>query len=336
MRNPTQFQTKIRVIPALFKLTISFPFCDPSINRREWYRRPSVSTNAMAFVAVLSTILGTSLAVGQDKPTIDAGAEIYGKQCAQCHGKTGQGGAAYDEPLSGDLSIARLADYISETMPEADPDLCVGEDAKQVAEYIFREFYSPKARAGQTPAKINLSRLTVRQYRESVADIVTHFTSPLWIGEERGLTARYYKSRNFDQKKFVEERIDQQLDFDFQSGSPHQDTPAKEFSMKWYGGLLAPETGYYEIIVESNNGFKLWLNGRKTPLIDHYVTAGNDVHRATIFLLGGRAYPFQVDYFKYNDKTAKFKLFWKRPHGTKTIISNRWWLPHLSHEVAVV
>ena len=57
-------------------------------------------------------------------------------------------------------------------MPKDDPGKCVGEDADQVAGYLYEAFYSPIAQARVKPARIELSRLTVRQYRNAVADLV--------------------------------------------------------------------------------------------------------------------------------------------------------------------
>ena len=48
------------------------------------------------------------------------------------------------------------------------------EDADKVATYIHGAFYSPEARARSKPATIDFARLTVRQYRNTVADLVGH------------------------------------------------------------------------------------------------------------------------------------------------------------------
>ena len=47
---------------------------------------------------------------------------------------------------------------------------CVGEDATQVAAYIYEAFYSPQAQARLHPPEFDLARLTIAQYRTSVAD----------------------------------------------------------------------------------------------------------------------------------------------------------------------
>jgi mono/diheme cytochrome c family protein len=122
------------------------------------------------------------------------GAKIFQKMCSACHGKNGEGVPdKYDEPLQGNRSVESLAKRIARTMPDDDVGACVGEDAKLVSKYIFEAFYSPAAQARIRPAEIDLARLTVEQYRNSVADLVGRFRpgfdQPL--SKERGLKANY-------------------------------------------------------------------------------------------------------------------------------------------------
>src|SRR5262245_24615246 len=73
----------------------------------------------------------------------DPGAVIFQEKCASCHGADGQGRSdGYDKPLAGDYSVAILTRLIDRTMPQDDPQSCVGEDARLVADYIYHEFYS--------------------------------------------------------------------------------------------------------------------------------------------------------------------------------------------------
>ena len=57
------------------------------------------------------------------------------------------------------------------------------------------------------------------------------------------------------------------------------------------------------------------------PTIDEKVTAGTlREENAKLFLLGGRPYPFRLNYFKFDDPNASIQLFWKTPVGDKEII----------------
>ena len=285
------------------------------------------------------------------------GEQIYVEMCAKCHGPMGEGVAGkYDEALHGDRSAEQLAKLIAKTMPEDKPGTCVGEDAQKVSQYIFDSFYSPAARARMSPAKIEFQRLTVRQYRNSVADLLGSFrpepeprklsppstqpstqpaTQPVEPGG--GLHAQYFPNRRFN--RAVIERIDPRVEFVFAGATPDAEKiKPEEFSIRWRGSVLAEETGEYEFILRTENGARLWVNDENTPLIDAWVSSGREPRetRQSIFLLGGRSYPIKLDLFKFKDKTASVALQWKPPHGIKETIPARVLSPKGAKVTAVV
>ncbi len=275
-------------------------------------------------LALLAMSATTTLAAD---PDVNArGKQLYSQHCARCHGAQGEGVAdAYGKALIGDRTVAELTDLISRTMPEDDPDLCVGEEAASVAQYIYDGFYSEIAQARNRPPRIEFSRLTIRQYEHSVADLFRSFRGWTETKDERGLKASYFNARNFNRDKRVIERMDPQVAFDFAEASPDAEKIGKdEFAIKWEGSLLAPETGVYDFIVRTDNGVKLWVNHQQTPLIDQWVRSGEGLeHRGSIRLLGGRAYPIRLEFFKYKDPRAAISLSWKPPHGVEEIIPQR-------------
>ena len=266
------------------------------------------------------------------------GEQIYRTLCASCHGAAGEGTEdKYSEPLVGDRSVTELAAIIDKTMPEDAPEKCVGEDAKKVAAYIHDAFYSPVAQARNKPARIELSRLTVRQYRNAVTDLVGSFRSaPSAWGTERGLKAEYYKNRRFRSSDRQIERIDPQVQFDFGVESPDPDKfEAHEFSIKWEGSVLAPETGDYEFIVRTEHAARLWINDTNVPLIDAWVKSGNDTeYRQSIRLLGGRVYPLRLEFSKAKQGVDDSKKNKDKPRpAVKASIALEWKVPHMAAEV---
>lgn len=257
----------------------------------------------------------------------------------ECHGANGEGvDEEYDEPLYGNWSLEKLTRIIHKTMPEEDPDLCVGPDAEAVAQYIYDAFYSLEARARNTPARIELVRMTNRQFLNSVADLLNHFTGDTSIGSDRGLTGTYYNARNFDRKERKLERTDSQVRFDFGAGNPDPEQfKDEEFAMQWTGSVITDETGDYEFTVKSENGVRLWINGNDEALIDGWVSSGQmQEHSASVRLIGGRAYPVRLDFFKYKDKTASISLEWKPPYGVREVIPARHLCPQRVGETLVV
>lgn len=236
-------------------------------------------------------------------PAADAppGEQIYKDQCARCHGKSGEGtDDNYPDPLEGDKSVAQLTKLIHETMPDDADTKTSAADSEKVAAYIYDTFYSPEAGVRNKPARIELSRLTVRQYQIAVADLIGSFRPTAEWGTQRGLRGEYNQSRNIGSNEKHFERVDPQVDFDFAFDSPDpKQLEPHEFSIRWQGSVFAPDTGEYEFVVRTPHSVRLFVNDIEQPLIDSWVKSGDDAeHRGTIRLLGGRPYPIKLEYAK--------------------------------------
>ena len=291
--------------------------------------------------------LSASPLAAEDHP----GLAIYREHCGRCHGDAGAGTPDVPEPLVGDRSVNQLAAYIHETMPEDDPSKVTGDAARQVAEYIHAAFYSAVARDRNRPARVELSRLTVRQYQNTAADLIASLRNRgPGIDSLRGLRAEYFHTRDFNrQTGLVYEQIDPQVDFDFglEGPDPERFQPNR-FAIRWTGSIVPPETGVYEIVIRTAHSAKLALNTAwyEPPLIDAYVKSGNDTeYRANILLLGGRSYPLRLEFSKANQgvdkkdepfKHASMQLLWRPPHGVLEPVPERCLIPHDSPEVFVV
>ncbi len=295
--------------------------------------RPDVKINVRLAITKLDQALGLLLAfsvvasAAWAKPAL-SGEAIYANRCAKCHGDTGQGVAdEYDEPLVGDWPVEKLVRVITRTMPEDDPKKCVGDEAQQVARYIFDAFYSPEAQARNNPPRIELARLTNRQYLHSVADLIGGFIGRSEVGQAGGLKASYHNSRNHSRNKQTFERTDATVDFQYGTGTPAPDNKefkAEEFSMRWSGSVLAEETGEHSFIVSSENGVRLWVNDMNLKLIEGWVSSGELRElTGTVRLIGGRAYPLRLDFFKYKSQGASVKLEWHPPHGARQVVPAR-------------
>lgn len=277
-----------------------------------------------------------SLAAADD---LARGAKIYAEKCVSCHGASGQGTADVPQQLFGDRSNFELAEVVSKTMPEGEPEACVGEEAEIVAAWMRREFYSPEAQARLNPPRRRLMRLTVAQYRNAIADLLQGFTWFNQPNDQDGLTARYYDSRHFQDKKKVIERLDEAIHFDFGEETPDRDKfeSAEEFSISWQGSVLIDETGWYDFVVQTENGVRMFVNDNDEPLIDAWVKSGDDNEfRGSRFLIAGRLYPIRLEWFKFKEKTASVKLLWKPPHATDQPIPSRHLSPQHTTEVLVV
>lgn len=275
----------------------------------------------------LAAALGLATATALAKPEL-SGELLYAKLCANCHGEQGQGVPdEHDEPLAGDWPIEKLTRVITRTMPDDDPKKCIGDEAQRVARYIFDAFYSLDAQFRNKPPRIELARLTNRQYLHSVADLIGSFTGHSKLGQAGGLKAGYYNSRSHGRNKHSIERTDATVDFQYGESTPAPDNreyKAEEFSMRWSGSVIAEETGDHKFIVTSENGVRLWVNDMNLKLIEGWVSSGETRElTGTLRLIGGRAYPLRLDFFKYKSSSASIKLEWHPPHGARQVIPAR-------------
>ena len=298
----------------------------------------SISAKSILLSLVIASTPYSSVIA--DDATKQRGAKIFTEQCVACHGLAGEGTADnYPEPLFGDKPTIDLAEVIAATMPDGEPQSCTGDDAAAVAEWMQAAFYSPEAQARINPPRTRLSRLTVPQYRNCVADLVQSFTSFSQPDDRRGLTARYYKSRRFGDKDKVIERLDSVINFDFADGTPDTEKipKAEEFSIRWEGSLVVNETGWYDFALKTENGGRLFVNDPNTALIDAWVKSGYDTeYRDSLYLLAGRIYPLRLEWFTFKEKTASIGLWWKPPHGIDQPIPARHLSPQTSTQVLVV
>ncbi len=276
------------------------------------------------------------------------GAQIWTQSCATCHGAKGEGGKGYRSALTGDQSVAELAQFIQAEMPPEAPKKLPAAEAKSVAAFVYETFYSPIAQARNAPPRVELSRLTVNQTRNALSDLVAHFRKSEARDERRGLNGKYFKTRG--DKEPIVERIDPQIDFRYADlgALPEQDDPY-QFKMRWEGSISAPETGWYEFVLRTEQAGEFYLNNPKKPLIDARIKSGDsDEYRQEIWLQAGRVYPLRLEWFKgvtgVDDlkklkekppQTAAVSLSWKRPHRVEEIVASEFLSPQSAPRVFV-
>lgn len=281
------------------------------------------------------------------------GKAIYALQCAECHGDKGQGVKdVYPKPLIGDESLSALTRRIEETMPEGDPDACVGEEAAAVARYVYDTFYSAQARAAAlSQLKPQLQRLTVGQFRRSVADLVGSFRRDYDkpYTQKRGLTTRVTgrhpteKDKN-NQKKWIGRQLpDGEPFIEITDTSPWDDIDrAERLSMTWTGAFMPEATGEYEFVFRTPNGFRVWFNavgGEATPRIDGTVVSGEGIReeKFSAYLIAGTAYPIRLEWaLGAKEPQGSFEMLYKPPAGPLQRVPARVLIPQTTPKVALI
>jgi len=311
------------------------------------------SRRIFIWLAAIALLLGPRAAFA-DGPVL-TGEQTYRQKCASCHGASGEGtDDHYPRPLIGERPVASLARLIAKTMPEDAPGECVGKDAERVAAYIYDTFYSKDAQARNKfrLPRIELSRLTVRQYRNAVTDLIGSFRESGRWDDQRGLkgeySARARRKRDGNGGGTLN-RVDPEIKFQFGTSSPIPEQDAlkdvakrwqrapllfvplrvfrafsQEFRVNWQGSLFAPETGEYEFLVKTENAIKLSINDLRRPLIDALVKSGSDTeYRGSIYLLGGRAYTIRLEFIRSKEMTSSIGLEWKMPRRAFEVVPKR-------------
>ena len=102
-------------------------------------------------MASLAVIFGFVCWAKPNESSLLKGKAIFEKQCAECHGSKGQGVVGeYEKPLTGDWPLEKLIRVVDKTMPELEPKLCRGEDARLVSNYVFETFWQKPEQFAQS------------------------------------------------------------------------------------------------------------------------------------------------------------------------------------------
>jgi YVTN family beta-propeller protein len=108
--------------------------------------------------------------------------------------------------------------------------------------------------------------------------------------------------------------VSEAVDFDWGSGAPQAGVPADRFSARWTGTVLAESTGAFRFRTVSDDGVRLWVNGRL--LVDRWTDhAPTTDDSAVLDLVAGQRYDVRLEYYE-NGGGAVMRLHWLRPGMT--------------------
>jgi beta-glucosidase len=132
--------------------------------------------------------------------------------------------------------------------------------------------------------------------------------SSLLSGNESGLTGEYFNNVNLSGDP-VMKRIDKQVYFDWKDGSPAPEINADKFSVRWSGDLKVPESGAYTIAFTSDDGIRVWIDGKL--LIDAWKDQGSTTYKVSTTLSEG-LHDIKIEYYE-NSGGAVAKFLWNTP-----------------------
>ncbi len=128
-------------------------------------------------------------------------------------------------------------------------------------------------------------------------------------GKKGALTTRFYNGQKFD--TLVVTRRESKLDWNWNDGvSKPKALHQHYYSMRFSGEILAPESGQYTIVTNSNDGIRVWLDGKL--VIDNWTDHGVTTNMGEINLKAGKRYKIKMEYYQTLGG-AVTKLAWILP-----------------------
>ena len=143
------------------------------------------------------------------------------------------------------------------------------------------------------------------------------------------LTGFYYATPDFSGPAQV--RVDAQLAFQWSAGPAQSDLPADEFTVRWLGELIAPAAETLTLIVRSDDGVRVWLDG--ALVVSDWVARSPSESRYTFQAQGGRRYLFRMDYFEATGG-AEVSLSWESLNRSCALVPSANLIPLLQPAIA--
>ncbi|MEM6561539.1 MAG: PA14 domain-containing protein, partial [Planctomycetota bacterium] len=134
-------------------------------------------------------------------------------------------------------------------------------------------------------------------------------------GNGDGLRGLYYADQSFSDLQF--ERIDANVDFQWQTGTPDARVGNDQFSVRWIGQIEPLYTETYTFHIQADDGVRLTIDGQ--TLIDQPSWTPATEYTGTITLQAGQRYDINLD---YNEGTgwATARMFWSSASQPKQIV----------------
>ena len=213
-----------------------------------------------------------------------------------------------------------------------DPDVTLswtpGHGAKFHTVYIGDDFDTVSNATGGTQSgsiKYDPGTLEPEKtyyWRVDESDGAVTYTGDVWSFKTAkiggGLRADYYQGTEFN--TLVLTRIDPQISFTWMdANAPYPEVGDNDFSIRWSGEVEAGYTETYTFYPKTDDGVRLWVDGRL--LVDSWETV--DLypieHKGTIDLIAGNAYSIIMEYFE-SSSNAIVELRWESPSTPKQIV----------------
>ncbi|GAA3433792.1 glycoside hydrolase family 3 C-terminal domain-containing protein [Kutzneria kofuensis] len=171
---------------------------------------------------------------------------------------------------------------------------------------VVTPFDGIKARAGST-ANVQYAQGNLSSNGQLPAIDSSYLTPPSGAGH--GLQGEYFTNKTLDGTPAAT-RTDPTVSFDWTGKSPASGLSTTNYSVKWTGTLTPPATGTYTFGLSSDDGSRLFVNGKQ--VIDNWRDQASHTETATVDLTAGTPAQIEVDYYQ-SGGDATVNLGWAQP-----------------------
>jgi len=118
-----------------------------------------------------------------------------------------------------------------------------------------------------------------------------------------GLKGEYFNNKDLSGVPAVV-RLDPEINFDWAMGAPDARIDPDAFSVRWTGQLVPPETHDYLLSVTTDDGVRLYIDGKL--LLDQWVWRSATTDYVPVKLEAGRIYDLRLEYYENGGYACAF------------------------------
>ena len=175
--------------------------------------------------------------------------------------------------------------------------------------YVGEEIVLGPYRAGPLKLGINDEKWGLRDNSGALAVVVRELPRTYTPAYVPGLLAECYSGTNFGRLKH--RKVSANMAFkgrELETLAGQRD----QFSIRWRGYLKVPETGNYELGFSSDDGFRMWLDGKK--ILDIWRTGERNKATTKPIPLTKGYHRVRIEYYEAKG-SSHLGLYWRRPGG---------------------
>jgi len=210
--------------------------------------------------------------------------------------------------------------------PDADLSWTAGFGAKLHTVYFGDNFDDVNSAIGglaQGTTTYTLDPLELEKdyyWRVDEFDAITTHKGDVWTFTTAraggGIKGEYFNNMDLSGIPALS-RVDPQINFNWASSEADPLVGADQFSVRWTGEVEAVFTETYTFYTNSDDGVRLWVDGRQ--LVDNWTDHGATENAGTIDLVAGQVYSLQMEFYE-NGGDAVAELRWSSPRTPKQLI----------------